>query len=316
MSLPSISVVVEASNWNPAHQIQIFDTLRALHRQSFPISETEILVVLDAPHHSAADSILEKFPRVVIRKAPAEMTYYELKNLGGENAQGEIIAFTDADCVPSTTWIEQIVHTFRTSGENVAAIQGSTRFSPRALARAWESSWWVRSFENEGIVDRLYTSNNMAVRRKIFLRFRFLDGTNMRAGLERPMTRELQAAGFHIWLNPNMIVHHNYTPSIREIVQMSLVRGYNFLRLRRNYPGKHDSILKMLGWLSPLFCAPVLMFKDMARLLINSKKMKLWPAEFYKIPIFLLLQIPYDVIAIGGMYWAIWNEDDVPRRPL
>ena len=130
----------------------------------------------------------------------------------------------------------------------------------------------------------------------------------MRAGLERPMTRELQAAGYQIWLNPNMIVHHNYTPSIREIVQMSLVRGYNFLRLRRNYPGKHDSILKMLGWLSPLFCAPVLMFKDMARLLMYSKKMKLWPAEFYKIPIFLLLQIFMGLLSIIGFRFFVFQR--------
>jgi glycosyltransferase involved in cell wall biosynthesis len=313
---PLVSVVVETSNWNPAHPIQLWDTLAALERQSYPRDRFEVLVALDAPHHPEADEIRRRHPGMRVLPAPATLTYYELKNFGASQASGEIVAFTDADCLPSDVWVEEIARSFATAGPQVAAVQGRTRFADLALARAWEASWWSRGFEDEGPIDRMYTSNNIAFRSELYRRYHYLDGSDLRAGLERPLSRQLQRAGYGLWLNPRMLVRHNYSATLREIVQLGLVRGFNFMKLRRTHPEGIDFVLRRFGVLAPLICAPVVFVKDILRLFRKAPRLGIRASEFYKMPLYMLLQVPYNLLTLLGMYWAIMRPDRTPRRPL
>ena len=315
-NLPVVSIIVETSNWHPKHQIQLWDTLRALEGQSYPRDRLEILVVLDIAHHSDETQIVGSYPWVHTVLAPAGLTYYELKNFGASRASGDILAMTDADCVPCPVWVEELVRSFAEAGPRPAAVQGRTRFLDRPLARAWEASWWSRSFEEEGPIDRLYTSNNVAFRREVYADHHFLPGSPLRTGLERLLTRQLVKAGFGLWLNPRMVVHHNYSPTVREISQQGLVRGYYFMTLRRTYPQGLDYVVKKLGLLAPVICSPLLLIKDIVRIFRKAPKMGIRGRELLKLPLYMSLQVPYNLVVLIGMYWAIFAPDRVPRRPL
>jgi len=311
--LPFVSIVVETSNWERRHRIHLEDTLAAIAVQTYPADRIETIVILDEPNQFEHDRIALAFPWLTIIDAPTGMTYYEFKNFGARRTKGDIIVLTDADCLPVPTWIEEFVRTFETAPANVGVVQGKTRFLHATMSRAWDSTWWSRAFEDEGRIDRLYTSNNLAFRREVFLEHGYIEGTGFKAGLERPLTRELHAAGFETWLNPRAECTHNYLPKLREIVQQGLVRGFNWMSIRRTFPGPGDRRITRLGPISPLVGVAGMYVNDVRRVVGRAGRMGI---EAYRVPLYLLALIPFDAVALVGMYWAIIRPRQIPRRPL
>ncbi len=72
----------------------------------------EIIIVDDDSNDGAADMIAQEFPQVhYIRQAnrgPAAA-----RNRGIQKATGELIAFTDDDCVPPPAWLSRLADGFK-----------------------------------------------------------------------------------------------------------------------------------------------------------------------------------------------------------
>src|SRR4051812_14647584 len=81
--------------------------LRALIHQDFPESQYEVIVVTDGPDHGSLN-FLEVWGQwhrcrtfsLLKKKGPAAA-----RNLGWRMAKGELILFTDDDCIPGPQWI-------------------------------------------------------------------------------------------------------------------------------------------------------------------------------------------------------------------
>ena len=86
--------------------------LLALANQSFPLDQFEIIVVSDGPDHETYSIIQHlrdfhpdlalSFYETPIRKGPAAA-----RNLGWKHAKGDLVVFTDDDCIPSTEWLRE-----------------------------------------------------------------------------------------------------------------------------------------------------------------------------------------------------------------
>jgi GT2 family glycosyltransferase len=76
-----------------------------LEGQTYPDDQYEVIVVDNASEEDI-DSVVTSFAcaRTVTEEQRGS---YAARNRGIQEAQGEIIAFTDADCMPSATWIEE-----------------------------------------------------------------------------------------------------------------------------------------------------------------------------------------------------------------
>lgn len=77
--------------------------LKALAKQTYPKSSFEVIVIdngIDGGNATIADIL----PNLVVDRE-AVIGCYRARNRGLAKATGEIIAFTDADCVPQPDWI-------------------------------------------------------------------------------------------------------------------------------------------------------------------------------------------------------------------
>ncbi|HTG54633.1 MAG TPA: glycosyltransferase, partial [Niabella sp.] len=90
--------------------------LRALTEQELDASQYEILVVSDGPCAESKGCVNE-----MLYKTVATIKYLCLpgkggpaaaRNLGWRNATGTVVAFTDDDCVPASSWLTQIAQHF------------------------------------------------------------------------------------------------------------------------------------------------------------------------------------------------------------
>ncbi len=102
-SLLSISVIIPV--YNDGERLSI--CLQALAKQTYPSDRVEVIVVDNGSDATAnIPGIVEQFEGV-IAEFESNPGSYAARNKGISVAQGEIIAFTDADCIPAPDWIER-----------------------------------------------------------------------------------------------------------------------------------------------------------------------------------------------------------------
>jgi glycosyltransferase involved in cell wall biosynthesis len=100
-SIPEVSVVVTARN--AAGCLPLL--LKMLDKQTLDPTRWELVLVDDQSTDGTAE-IADAHPRAVVIRAPEHVGLPRGRNIGIAAARAEIIAFTDADCVPDETWLE------------------------------------------------------------------------------------------------------------------------------------------------------------------------------------------------------------------
>jgi O-antigen biosynthesis protein len=107
-SKPYVSVVV-CVNRNP----QIFNTcLKSLQEQSYPTDSFEVVLV-DATKNGDAEKLFLDHGVKIVRAQ--SISRGAMLNVGTDASKGEIVAYTDADCMLEPDWLSKLVDGFSDS---------------------------------------------------------------------------------------------------------------------------------------------------------------------------------------------------------
>ena len=101
--LLSVSVIIPV--YNDGERLR--SCLQALAQQTYPTDCYEVIVVDNGSDARAnIQGIVQQFEGTIseFESTPGS---YAARNKGISIAKGEIIAFTDADCIPTSNWIEK-----------------------------------------------------------------------------------------------------------------------------------------------------------------------------------------------------------------
>ncbi|MGG6297994.1 glycosyltransferase [Leptolyngbya sp. AN02str] len=98
---PKVSIIIPV--FNDVEGLE--RCLSALEQQTYPSDRYEIIVVDNGSAQSIAP-IAAKYPHA-IATFESQRGSYAARNKGIAIAQGEVLAFTDADCSPASDWLEQ-----------------------------------------------------------------------------------------------------------------------------------------------------------------------------------------------------------------
>ena len=113
--LPFVSVVIPIYNGED----DLPDLMACLWRQTYPSNRVEYLLV-DNNSCDRTYSLLQSHAKqgqlqglnlVALQECDVQSSY-AARNRGIKHAQGDIIAFTDADCRPDATWLDHLVRPF------------------------------------------------------------------------------------------------------------------------------------------------------------------------------------------------------------
>src|SRR5690606_32801495 len=96
--------------------------LAALEDQDYPGDLVEVLVVDNASDEDVSAAVPSD-PRFQLLQEPRRGSY-AARNTGVRAATGEVLAFTDSDCVPRRDWLRRGVETLR-SDPRADAIGGA-----------------------------------------------------------------------------------------------------------------------------------------------------------------------------------------------
>jgi cellulose synthase/poly-beta-1,6-N-acetylglucosamine synthase-like glycosyltransferase len=113
--LPTVAVIVPV--YNGAATIRT--CLEALLAQDWPREALELIVV-DNRSTDATQAVVAEYPVRVLEERGAQSSY-AARNRGVAASHGELLAFTDADCVPERGWIRALAAAFEDHGVGLAA---------------------------------------------------------------------------------------------------------------------------------------------------------------------------------------------------
>jgi GT2 family glycosyltransferase len=144
--------------------------LQALESQSYSSGDYEVLVVDNDPEGDPAvkpDIALYPHARLVMEEKPGS---YSARNRGVAVARGEILAFTDADCLPHADWIRNAVGLLVRRPE-IARVAGGIEIVPPSEGRPSAVDLYERlfAFQQQAMVDAFGAAigANLIVRRAV-----------------------------------------------------------------------------------------------------------------------------------------------------
>ena len=123
---PRVSIVIPVRN----EEAVLGRCLAAIKSLDYPADRVEV-VIADGRSVDGSRAVAERFG-VQLVSNPGQ-TVVSGRNCGFSVATGDIIAFTDADCIVRPDWLTTAVEVFR-SDDRIAAVGGVTRFPDDATS--------------------------------------------------------------------------------------------------------------------------------------------------------------------------------------
>lgn len=221
-----VSIVIPA--YNAASTLD--ECLDACLQQSH--ADTEIIVVDDGSSDDTPSIAQAHSVRYIRQKnsGPAAA-----RNLGAREAGGEIVAFTDSDCVPDPDWIERLLAGF---SEGVVGVGGTydIRNDSSLLARLIHEEIVVRHERFRGEVDFL-GSFNVAYRKGAFDAVSGFDESFTYASAEdNDLAYRLQDEGGSLRFVHDARVAHYHPTRLLPYLRTQMRHGFWRMKLYAKHP--------------------------------------------------------------------------------
>jgi glycosyltransferase involved in cell wall biosynthesis len=224
--LPFVSVVIPVLDG----EATIAACLSALASVDYP-EECREIVLVDNGSTDRTTEIASRY-RVNILAEP-QRGPARARNRGIRASRGDILAFTDADCLVSRGWIKEIVQRF--AHTDVGAVAGEILpFPPRTPAERHAAR--IRHLSPERYLRRpifpFAVTANLAFRRDVFHRIGLLDENCPRGGESTDFcTRFFRRSGLRLELAPRAVVFHRHRATARDLFSQHIGygRGHAFL---------------------------------------------------------------------------------------
>ncbi|MGC5616767.1 glycosyltransferase [Georgenia sp. Z1491] len=231
---PTVSVVVPVYNDVPA----LRRCLAALQRQDYPADRVQVLVVDNASSEDVSAAVPED-PRFRLLHE-ARRGSYAARNTGVLEATGEVLAFTDSDCVPRPDWLRLGVAALH-ADPRPDAIGGAIEiFFPHGPHRRTGPEHFEahNEFQQRRYVEEwsFAATANVFVTREVFDRVGPFDA-RLKSGGDTDWGTRLVGSGGRLVFAPQVVVDHPARSTWRELGRKS-VRVANGIADRTQHLGR------------------------------------------------------------------------------
>jgi cellulose synthase/poly-beta-1,6-N-acetylglucosamine synthase-like glycosyltransferase len=261
---PSVTVVVPVRNGEQTIQ----QLLESLQKLDYDRNKVEVIVV-DGNSTDKTQEIVKKYPvnLVVEEKQGLNLA----RNIGIKCSHGEIIAFTDSDCIVPPDWITKIVENFK--DPKVSCVGGSAKaldsdfisqYADNSIVRLMPFFTKREELKKVKPFFRHPAGCNMAFRRKVAEEVGYFD-ENIQYGFDEvEFADRICRAGYKMVLDPDVLVWHKHRSTLKEFLKQNFQYGKGsglvFKRNRLKDAVSKWSFLSIIGFISWLVIVGSLTF--------------------------------------------------------
>jgi len=206
--------------------------LSALLDQDYPPHLSEILVV-DNASTDLTRTVAARYP-VTLLSETGIRTSYAARNRGIAHSKSDVVAFTDADCIPHPSWLKELVAPF--ADDAVAAVVGTV--DDGRASNIWqEFIREIRPFarpERRGLKTLL--TLNVAMRRSVLDAVGHFD-ERLPTGGDVDLGWRIQQANLEIVEAPDARVIHQHRATLRGVFSQFRRYGLSESLLATLHPG-------------------------------------------------------------------------------
>jgi len=215
----------------------------------YPRSRFEVIVVDNGCKDGTMEMVYREFPEVTLIFEKRKNSCFA-RNAGWKNAKGQIVAYTDDDCVVDPCWLRILVSSF-TSAE-IGGVGGPLLLllRPESVVKKFHGTPVGNFYKgDEKILVKELITANLAVRREVFKKNKF-DVSLAYTDLEDiDFCRSLMEAGYKLLYVPSAKVYHNIDPKrvgIPYLLKRAFFSGISFYIMERKRSSKLLLIPKFL----------------------------------------------------------------------
>ena len=206
--LPLVSVIIPTYNdWDRLNKC-----LLSLSNQTYPHKRFEVIIINNNPLDYIPDEIKKYNYSIFTESAVGS---YAARNTGISFSKGDILAFTDSDCIPDTFWIERAINKFNEGCERIA---GHIDIIPMNvnpnIAELYDMTF--------GFDQQISAMNGLSVTANMFARKSLFDeygkfNSSLFSGGDTEWSRRVYSKGVSINYGPEVIVRHPARKSLKEL---------------------------------------------------------------------------------------------------
>ncbi len=210
-------------------------TLTAIQdNQTVPPDEIVVVGLFDA-------ALTDRFPKIKFVDTEQAVCAAKARNMGMQNASGDLFVFTDSDCIPAADW--------------VAKHQAGQKNGKRVLGggiQLDDPNYWARS-DNVSMFHEFATTTekgerfllptlNISVHRSVWEKVGGMDESFPgAAGEDTDWTIRMRQAGYKLHFDPTIqIVHAPNRVVWRDVFRHWYNAGYNNIRVRLRHQSEYQ----------------------------------------------------------------------------
>jgi len=229
MNKLNVSVIIPAYNCEGT----ILKVIQGIRAQTF--GGVEIIIVDDGSTDKTAN---------VVKSVEGISYYYQdnagpatARNMGAQKARGDILFFTDSDCIPDPHWIESAIIHFDVPG--VAVVAGSYGIANKKnmLARIVHKEILFRHAHLMKKFPKVFGSYNFGIKKKVFQDAGEFNTTYCCAsGEDNDLSYKILKRGHRIYFEKKALVHHYHPSRIVKYLREQFRHGFWRVKMYRDYP--------------------------------------------------------------------------------
>ena len=233
--------------------LTIEECIKSLLNLEYPEDKYEIIIV-DNNSTDTTVEIVKKYPVKLLHEG--KQSSYPARNLGIKNAKGEIVAFTDADCIVDKMWLEQLVENFK--DETTAGVGGEIlAYNPKSIVEQYSvksgsiSQKIALETEIVNLKMPFILTANAAYKAEILNEIGLFDDSFISGG-DVDLACRITMKGYRIVYEPKALVYHKHRTTLYGLFKQIFPYGEG----RANLFKKHKAMfskryeIDILGYLS------------------------------------------------------------------
>lgn len=234
------------------------------------------VIVADAGSTDETLAIARRYADKVVKGVPGRIN----RNKGVDNAEGDIICFTDSDCIVPEDWIDRLVggllrlnerdsKIVSVGGGNVPLLENPS-LTELAISKTLISPLVAFGARNTAMYDKereVFHNpplNSACFKYAVKQVGGFDEGHRYGYGEDLALDAKLINAGCKLYFLPNVVVRHRHPSTWKEFVRQMYAYGWGRVKLGRRFRNyfkfyHYGPVLLCLMTFSPLFFIPVIM---------------------------------------------------------